>query len=286
MRHGFLFVDKPVGPTSHDVVQGVRRTLQESSIGHLGTLDPLASGLLVLAVGAKALKVVELFGGLPKEYVAHIAFGAVSNTYDADGIIEVQPPKPGFAPPEQATLQRLLQDRFQGVIDQVPPAHSAVHVGGERAYRKARQGLDVVMPSRKVEITAAEIVEYAYPHLKLRVECGAGTYIRSLAHDLGQVMRCGAYLAGLRRTKVGEWDASLALAPSALSWGNVHPLKDVLAPLQKVEITEAQLQDLRHGKDLPLEVRPDTIAWCGGLPVAILTPKKDGSRLAHPRKVF
>lgn len=286
MRHGFLLVDKLRGPTSHDVVAAVRRTLGERDIGHLGTLDPMATGLMVLAVGAKALKVVELFSGLPKEYEADITFGTVSDTYDAEGVLTPVAAKPGWEPPEQGSLQRVIADRFLGRIEQVPPAHSAVHVGGERAYRKARQGKNVVLPSRAVEIAACDVLSYAYPSLRLRVRCSAGTYIRSLAHDLGAVLRCGGHLSGLRRTEVGSWNVSGALRADAVAWANVRPLKDVLSGLPKVEVTAEQCEALRHGKDLPLEVKPDVIAWCDGLPVAVLTPKKDGTRSAHPRKVL
>ncbi len=286
MRHGFLLIDKPIGPTSHDVVGQMRRALHERDIGHLGTLDPLASGLMVLAVGAKALKVVELFNGLPKEYEAAVTFGATSTTYDADGTITPYDIRTGWEPPEQATIQRTVSDRFMGKIDQTPPIFSAVHVGGERAYRKARQGKNVAMPSRVVEVTACEVLDYRYPELRMRVACSAGTYIRSLANDLGEVLRCGAYLSGLRRTKVGEWHVADAKPTTAANWADVLPLKDVLVSLPKTDITPEQYQELRFGRDLPLQVQDNAIAWCEGLPVAILMPLRDGSGLAHPRKVF
>ncbi len=285
MKHGFLFIDKPVGPTSHDVVAMARKTLSERSIGHLGTLDPAASGLMVLAVGAKALKVIELFNGLPKEYVADVRFGAVSSTYDRDGQIEQVERKPGVPEPDEETLLREIRNRFVGKIRQVPPAHSAVHVGGERAYDLARAGKDVTLPEREVTIESCEIVSFAYPNLQLRISCGSGTYIRSLAHDLGQNLRCGAYLSGLRRTRVGEWSVTDASPPTGVAWGKVRPLKDILKPLPGIDLLDEQMAEIRLGRDIQAVIDiPNTIAWYDELPVALLV--SSGPRRAHPRKVL
>ena len=286
MKHGFLLIDKPEGPTSHDAVATVRRLLSERKIGHLGTLDPAASGLLVLAVGAKALKAVELFNDLPKEYVAEIAFGSVSTTYDREGVIEKSPPRAGWVPPAQVEVANVIRDHFLGDIDQVPPAHSAVKIGGDRAYRKARQGRGINMPARRVHIEDCGIIAYEYPTLTLHVACGSGTYIRSLAHDLGHRLRCGGYLAGLRRMKVGEWSVDFAVPPDSVCWTQVIPLKEVLAGFKSVELSEKDADRIRHGLDIEQEVKPDTIAWFNDLPIAVLTPAKDGSRMAHARKVL
>ncbi|MDO8648231.1 MAG: tRNA pseudouridine(55) synthase TruB [Candidatus Peregrinibacteria bacterium] len=284
MRHGFLLLDKHEGPTSHDMVSAVRRTLGERDIGHLGTLDPAASGLLVLAVGRKALKVVELFRSLPKEYTAGITFGRVSTTYDREGVIEDVQRKPGWEVPEQAVIQRTIADRFLGRIAQVPPAHSAVHVGGERAYRKARQGRGVALAPRDVEISRCKILSYDFPALTLDVACGSGTYIRSLAHDLGAVLGCGAFLSSLRRTKVGAWSIDAAVTEEDVAWSAVLPLKDVLQSFVGVPLTDAQWEDISHGRDIALDVTPDTIAWHAELPVAILVQAGEGK--AHARKVL
>ncbi|MFA6522863.1 MAG: tRNA pseudouridine(55) synthase TruB [Candidatus Peribacteraceae bacterium] len=284
MRHGFLLIDKPTGPTSHDIVAGVRRALSERSIGHLGTLDPAATGLLVLAVGRKALKVVELFVGLSKEYEADLRFGQVSTTYDREGVIEEVPPPKGWSVPDQSVVQRTIADRFTGRIQQVPPAHSAVHVGGERAYRKAQRGIGVEIPSREVEITSCKILSYAYPRLKLQIACGSGTYIRSLAHDLGHLLHCGAYLEGLRRTRVGEWRVEDAVAPDKAAWGHVLPLKDVLSSFPRRDLAAAEAEDLRCGRDIEGEVAANTIGWFDGLPVAILVQPGEG--VIHARKVL
>lgn len=286
MRHGFLLINKPVGPTSHDIVDIVRGRLHERDIGHLGTLDPAAEGLLVLAVGSKALKVVELFQNLSKEYEADVKFGFTSTTYDREGIIEEREIPKGWEPPDSLKIKRLIEDRFVGKIAQVPPAASAVHVGGERAYRKFRQGKGVNIPPRDVEIEECSILSYAYPQLILHVRCGSGTYIRSLAHDLGEALRCGGYLAALRRTVVGPWKLSDATEPDRAHWADVGALKEFLKPFPRIDITAEQGDDIRHGRDVSAEVKPDTIAWLDDLPIAILTPSKDGTRRAHARKVF
>lgn len=287
MRHGFLLVDKPVGPTSHDIVYGVRKRLNERDIGHLGTLDPAASGLLVLAVGAKALKVIELFSGLPKEYEADITFGAISTTYDSAGVIDQIEQKPGWSVPDIPILNRTIEDRFIGNIEQVPPAHSAIHVDGKRAYDLARAGNAISMKPRNVTIEQCDVVSYDYPHLKLNIRCSSGTYIRSLAHDLGHLLRCGAYLSGLRRTRVGEWSVEHAVPPEDTKWSDILPLKDIMAGFPRMELNDEEMRDISHGKTMNRVSDRESIAWYDGYPVAILIPvTKDGKTSMRPRKVF
>lgn len=283
MRHGFLLIDKPVGPTSHDSVQVVRNRLHERSVGHLGTLDPQASGLLVLAVGAKALKVLEFFMGAEKQYIADITFGSISTTYDRDGVIEEVTRKPGVQTPDIMQIRMLLEERFTGAISQVPPAHSAIHIGGKRAYQLARQGSLVELPARSVQIHACIIEAFEYPHLQLRITCSSGTYIRSLAHDLGQMLRCGGYLSGLRRTKVGTWNVEDAVQPDQADWTDVAPLKETLTRLPGLEITADEWEEIRHGRTIERSAKNDTIAWFEGLPVAVLVTTEKGTR---PRKVL
>ncbi len=286
MRHGFLLINKPCGPSSHDAVAQVRSVLNERKIGHLGTLDPAAEGLLVLAVGAKALKVVELFVDLPKEYSARIHLGATSTTYDREGVIERWSPVPGWHTPDEIKIRSIITTRFLGTIQQVPPAHSAVKVGGERAYRKARQGRGVNIPPRDVEITACAITHYEYPHLCLDVACGSGTYIRSLAHDLGQMLQCGGYLEGLKRTSVGEWSLDDAVEPKLATWRKTIPLKEVLAGFAKCELSDKEAEDICHGRPIAKEIAPDTIGWHAGLPIALLMPCRDGTKQSRARKVL
>lgn len=289
MRHGFLLVRKPTGPTSHDIVGIVRRTLGEKSIGHLGTLDPMAEGLLVLAVGSKALKVIELFSGMTKEYDAEVMLGKESTTYDGEGDISDRKLFSGWQPPEDVTkVQAMLQDRFVGTTTQVPPQFSAIKVGGTRAYRKAQRGESVEMKGRTVSITECRIQHYAYPRLSLHVACGSGTYIRSLAHDIGELLRCGGYLSALKRTKVGEWSVADAKDPDHVAWGDVLPLKEVLSDLPRRELTESEWEETKHGRSIDGSLSPGEtlIAWYDGLPVAILekNPKQDGK--VKPKKVL
>jgi len=286
MKHGFLLIDKPVGPTSHDIVNNVRRNLGEKKIGHLGTLDPAASGLMILAVGAKALKVIEFFSDLTKEYTAEVTFGAISSTYDREGVIEKIEPKPGWVVPPHTTVNNTLQDYFVGTIDQAPPAHSAVHVGGERAYKKARKGEKVDMPMREVSITKCDIQSYEFPKVSIDVACGSGTYIRSLAHDLGERLRCGGYLSALRRTKVGEWSIDFAVPLDAVGWSHVIPLREVMDSFGGINLTEKEAEDVRHGRNIAHQVKQDTFAWFEDMPIAILVPAKDGTQMAHARKVL
>jgi len=286
MRHGFLLIDKPRGPTSHDMVYAVRKTLSERNVGHLGTLDPMATGLTVCAVGNKALKVVEFFNELPKEYIADITFGAVSSTYDAEGMIEKVEQKPGWTIPTIEEVKRIILDKFSGKITQVPPAHSAIKIDGKRAYEMARKGEEVVMKSRTVEIKVCEILQYEYPYLQLRVECSSGTYIRSLAHDLGQMLRSGAHLSGLRRTKVGHWDIVDSVKPEDMTWTDVLPLKEVLKNMNRIELTDADAVEIGFGRKIPYQVHEGTVRWNKGLPIVILHPAKDGSQMAKPRKVL
>lgn len=286
MRHGFLLANKPKGPTSHDVVDTVRRLLHEKDIGHLGTLDPTASGLLILAVGGKALKVIELFQNLHKEYRACVHFGAVSSTYDSEGNIEETSLRPGWSKPDLATVQRLIETRFQGIIEQAPPAYSAVKIGGVRAYHRARQGVAMTPAPRQVEIQTCTIEEYNYPILQLHISCGAGTYIRSLAHDLGRELRCGGYLQDLQRTRIEKWSIDAATMPESAQWTDVIPLKEILKSFHKIDLTETEAEEIRHGRNIVHDVKPNTIGWFEELPIVILTPTKDGSRTAHPRKVL
>jgi tRNA pseudouridine55 synthase len=249
----------------------------------------MADGLMVLAVGAKALKVVELFNVLPKEYTGEITLGAVSTTYDAEGMIEEMPLKAGWKPPDDSsTIQAIIDDRFLGKIAQVPPAFSAVHVGGTRAYRKAMQGEKVELAAREVMITECKVQSYNFPKLTLRVACGSGTYIRSLAHDLGECLRCGGYLSALTRTKVGDWSLKNAVSPQTAAWTDVLPLKDVLKPFGGIELSDVQWEELKNGRPIDGTV-PDKgwlIAWHTELPVALLERSTKAEGRLKPRKVF
>jgi tRNA pseudouridine55 synthase len=248
---GVLVIDKAKGPTSHDVIASLRRLLQLRRIGHCGTLDPLASGVLVVCLG-RYTRLNRWLSGADKEYEAEICLGAISATGDAEGPIRHQA---DCAPPTDQSVAQALSD-FTGAIDQVPPAHSAVKVAGVRSYKRARRGDEVVLKSRRIHIHAMELLGYDFPKLSVRIHCSAGTYIRSLAADLGRALGTGAYLAELRRLRAGglgldkaltlEQVASLSRA-GQIEKALVHP-RLALSELAAVELNEVKLVDFAHGK--------------------------------------
>jgi len=197
-----LLIDKPAGMTSHDVVNIIRKKFNTRRVGHGGTLDPFATGLLLIGVGPATKKLTNIVG-LDKTYEAVATLGATSDTYDLTGSIVA---RPASYVPRKEDIEKALE-RFRGTIDQKAPAYSAKKVKGQKLYVLARQGVDVehLRPTKKVDITELVITEYNYPTLKFRVTCSSGTYIRSLAHDIGEVLGCGAYLSELRRTRIGSY---------------------------------------------------------------------------------
>jgi tRNA pseudouridine55 synthase len=198
---GVINLDKPAGLTSARAVGRVKRLLPRGTkIGHAGTLDPFATGVLLLLVG-KATKSCERLMGQRKGYHAVVRFGARSATDDVEGPIEAVE---GATPPEVEAM-RAACARFVGAIEQRPPVFSAMKVGGRRAYKLARQGVAVEMKARTITVYGLELVEYAWPDARLRVECGRGTYIRAIARDLGEALGVGGYLTELRRTFIGRF---------------------------------------------------------------------------------
>ncbi len=198
---GFLLIDKEKGRTSFDVVRDVRRKTGERRVGHGGTLDPLATGLLIVAVG-KATKLLSNFLGCEKEYEVRARFGFVSDSYDAEGKIEKM--SDGKIPMNE--IKKEILQNFLGKISQCPPKYSALKIKGKRAADIMRAGGDVELKPRNVLIKKFEILDYEWPEVSFRIECGSGTYVRSLVHDLGQKLGVGAYVTQLRRTKVGDFD--------------------------------------------------------------------------------
>ena len=206
MNDEILLIDKPAGMTSFGVVARVRRRLTVAAghkvkVGHTGTLDPFATGLLILLTG-KGTKRAEEFVKLDKVYEATVRLGAVSTTGDPEGEITEMAKKAEF---DEAKLKKVVEG-YVGEIEQVPPAFSAIKIGGVRAYKLARKGKEVEMPARKVRIYGIEILDYAWPWLKIRTEVSSGTYIRTLAADIGAALGSGAYVTELRRLKVGEYE--------------------------------------------------------------------------------
>jgi tRNA pseudouridine55 synthase len=202
-----LLIDKPLDWTSFDVVRKLRRLVRTKKIGHAGTLDPLATGLLILCTG-KYTKRINEFMAQEKEYTGTITLGASTPTYDLES--EPVPHKdPASVTPE--LVSAVIATRFTGAIDQVPPAHSAIKVGGKRVYELARQGKEVKLEPRRVVIKTFEVMAFQLPVLEFRVVCSTGTYIRSLANDLGAALGCGGYLSSLRRTRIGDFTVEQAL---------------------------------------------------------------------------
>lgn len=208
---GILLVDKPVGWTSHDVVAKIRgiikaETGQKIKVGHTGTLDPFATGLLVLVLGSYTKRAGE-FSKLDKAYEAEMTLGAVSSTGDIEGEISQNSAQ---KPPDNNV--KAVLSTFLGEIEQTPPAYSAVKIGGQRAYKLARQGKEVNIEPRKVKIYEITDVIYDYPKLKFTCKVSSGTYIRSLAADIGEKLHTGAYLSTLRRTSVAGFSVNSALS--------------------------------------------------------------------------
>jgi tRNA pseudouridine55 synthase len=205
-----ILVDKPYTWTSFDVIGKLRKPLG-AKLGHAGTLDPLATGLLIVCTG-KFTKRIEEFQKQPKEYTGIIHLGATTPTYDLESEPEAQRPIGGIT----ETDVRLATKQFIGDIQQIPPIHSAIKKDGKRAYEYARSGQEIELKPRQISITAFDIIAVNGPEVHFRVACSTGTYIRSLAHDFGQVLGCGGYLQALRRTKIGAFNVDDA--PTVEDW--------------------------------------------------------------------
>lgn len=197
---GVLLVDKPSGMTSHDVVYRLRRKLSMQRIGHAGTLDPMATGLLIMLIG-KATRISQYLISLDKVYEGEITLGVVTNSQDAEGEVMETRPVPALTEAEvRASMATFLGDQYQ-----TPPMFSAVKIGGVPLYKKARQGEEVEREPRFIRVSAFELKSFALPKLTFELHCTKGTYVRTVAHDLGQKLGCGAHLSALRRTASGKF---------------------------------------------------------------------------------
>lgn len=215
---GFVLIDKPKGIPSFRCVSILRRITREKRVGFAGTLDPLASGLMIMAVGREYTKRLDEFAKLDKTYEVEIELGKVSDSYDADGVVtdyafsgENSSSSKNMnntfvsAVLDKNFIQAKVDDNFLGERDQVPPIFSAVHVNGKRAYELARSGKKVELKSRKVIFYEIKVLAYEWPLLSLKIHCSSGTYVRSFANDLGVLLGCGGYVKDLRRTKIGDF---------------------------------------------------------------------------------
>lgn len=255
---GLLILDKPTGPTSHDVVDRIRRISGLRRVGHTGTLDPMASGVLVLCLG-RATRLAEYFGGHDKRYKAVVRLGIETETYDAAGkVVNSLPVTVGREAIESALAS------FRGRIMQRPPAYSAIRIAGRRAHQCAREGRKVELEPRTVEFFRLELEQCAPPEFRLDVHCTSGTYIRSLAHDLGASLGCGAHLASLRRTACGPFRIDQATALESLEtdpeWRrHLLPAETGLVNWPVLELTHEEARLLRTGRGVPFRegARPE-----------------------------
>lgn len=288
---GVLVVDKPIGLTSHDVVQIIRRGTGIRRAGHTGTLDPRASGVLVVLIGP-AVRLSEYVAASDKRYQATIRLGSSTDTYDSEGAVTETKAWENITEEE---FNRVLQ-KFIGEIEQVPPPYSAVKVKGKKAYDLAREGEEVDLHPRIIQVYHLEVLEWAPPEVVIDVYCSSGTYVRSLANDLGKELGCGAHLIGLRRTKSGKFTLRDAIPlrklQEAFETGTWYryliPAAEALAEWPMVELDADQVELVRHGHRVPGE--PNEKGWARGVSqqgdlVALLEYDAETGEW-QPRKVF
>jgi tRNA pseudouridine55 synthase len=287
---GILNLDKPAGWTSHDVVARVRYLLGERRVGHAGTLDPMATGVLLVCVG-QATRVVEYLTAGEKVYHAVARLGITTDTYDRMGQVTATAPLPNL---NEDDIQNAL-GAFSGDIAQVPPAYSAVKLGGVASYRRARRGESVVLPARPVTIFAIRLLEWRSPDAVFEVECSPGTYVRSLVYDLGQALGCGAHLADLARLRSGRFkieDAvtleALAEAAAAGAMRNcLHPIEQALSHLVPVPVDASDAGRLVNGLPISCDLRAVGTPGYARMPdgrIAAILSYREGQW--WPKKVF
>ncbi len=277
MHHGFLNIDKAPGMTSHDVVAQVRRLAGQKRVGHGGTLDPLATGVLPVGLG-EATRLLEYLVEGQKRYAAVVRLGATTTTDDAAGAVTATAAVPAL---DIEAIQAALVP-FTGTIQQVPPMYSAIQVGGQRMYDLARRGEHLDLAPRTVEIARIDVESWAAPDLALTVVCGKGTYIRALARDLGAALGCGAHLASLRRTQVGALDISTAVTldelradPARLA-AALQPPMSAVADWPSWTVDERDQQRLGNGLAITTTLAPDRPARAhaaDGRLLALLAPR-------------
>ena len=246
MIPGFLLVDKPAGPTSHDIVSEARKRLGTGEIGHAGTLDPPATGLLLLAVG-RATALLQ-FTDFDKSYRAVVRLGAETDTLDAAG--KVLSTKPVTCTPDEAAAAARA---LAGTRKQRPPMVSAVKVGGRRLHELAREGKEVDRPERTVTVSRLDVLRVALPDIELDLDCTSGTYVRVLAADLGAALGCGAHLLSLRRTRVGPFHVADAVPPDRIDASRLIPPVAAVAHLPGREVTAPEADGVSHGRPVSWE---------------------------------
>jgi tRNA pseudouridine55 synthase len=294
---GVLVVDKPVGMTSHDVVQAIRNGTGLRRAGHTGTLDPRASGVLVILVGP-AVRLSEYVSASDKRYQAIIRLGGTTDTFDAEGRVTDSKVDPMSITETQ--FEEALKS-FVGEIEQTPPPYSAVKVRGRKAYEMARQGEEVELEPRKITVHHLEVLEWTPPEVVIDVHCSSGTYVRSLANDLGEKLGCGAYLVGLRRTKSGRFtlrdSVPLRKLQEAFTAGNWYqyliPAAEALGDWPAVELNPDEVEGVRHGHRVKakeadiVHEKVRGVSTQGELvALMVVATGEDGSPEWQPKKVF
>ena len=250
--NGLVLIDKPAGCTSHDVVNRWRKLANTKRTGHLGTLDPMATGLLALITGT-ATRLAQFFGKDDKTYLAGIVFGLESDSYDADGDVV----STGVAPPSDSATVCEALDQFRGRLLQTPPPISAKKIAGVPAYKLARKNVPVTLEPVEIEIKHLEVRDYSSSRLELMVTCSAGSYIRSLAHDLGRLLGCGGILSSLRRIRAGEFSVEQAhtisdlenLSAAGRLAEAVIPAASLLPDLPVEHFDSSIVTQIRQGRD-------------------------------------
>ncbi|MGH7550755.1 MAG: tRNA pseudouridine(55) synthase TruB [Gemmatimonadota bacterium] len=285
---GILLVDKPAGPTSHDVVAAVRRALETRRVGHFGTLDPFATGLLVCGVGP-ATRLAPFCASHDKLYAATFRLGWTSTTDDPEG--EIVPHLTAPIPDREA-IERAC-GAWTGEVEQTPPAYSAKHVGGERAHALARRGESVALAPVAVEIRSIAVERYRYPDLDVLIECGPGTYVRALARDLGEALGTGAYCLDLRRLRSGPFTIDRALPLEALSEASTRfllPAGDAVPDLPRVRLDESAARAVSNGRATRLEMLASS-GWVvlvgprGFIGLGEVVEEADGG-IVRPRRIL
>ncbi len=293
---GILIIDKPVGPTSHDIVSSVRKILKEKKVGHTGTLDPAATGVLPLVIG-KATKLARYVTGGDKRYLATFKLGVSTDTLDAEGTVTNERPVTVSEADVRAACMKLI-----GTIDQTPPMYSAKKIEGQRLYELARQGVTVEREAKRVTVHSLDVLEIKLPNVTIDVKCSAGTYVRVLAADIGESLGCGAHLTMLRRTEAGAFKIDDAVTLEALAddpamaRARLLPLSRALAtlptialPVGVVKMVSSGYQlcvaDLRN-LDTPTFGEGSTVALVsdGGELVAVAEALMASSELEHSRR--
>ena len=243
--NGILIIDKAEGITSHDVVQAVRKKLRVSKVGHLGTLDPMATGVLPVSIG-KATRLAQFLPTFPKEYEGEIRFGFSTSTYDREGAPTAdQRPLDRTAPEIYDAMQQ-----FVGTLDQIPPPFSAKKIAGVPSYKFARANQPVEIAPARVEVHKFELVKLETPFASFRVVCSAGTYVRSLVHDLGRQLGCGAHLTALRRTRSGDFRIENAFKLEQISDEKIVSMDHLLSSWPRIEVSEAEETKIVHGNEI------------------------------------